>query len=320
MDSKLLYQDFVEQQRILGYTKNICCKKLDEEDIKILNYLYLTYLKGKDKQLYLDNICFNELIDITKFCIGKYFSVHNVKKEKENVDFDTTMTDFFNLDKMSLNKAWNKKLQDIDPYSVPIEFEDGDSFEVSGLRVRLPEKYYYFCVPNFKIENLSIESIILGKNLNLSTVVTYAHELMHTQLEDRRIYTNDFQNIEIIPIFVELLIANYLDNKLINNFMARRLNDYLKYLSNINNFYDKIKRSGEDSTFSLFSCYANSIGKAIEIFDAYINANNDFDRRKIIYDIQDVIDGKITIEEMMGQHNIGKIKGKRLEIIKRWTR
>ena len=36
--------------------------------------------------------------------------------------------------------------------------------------------------------------------------------------------------------------------------------------------------------------------------------------------IQEVLDGKITIEELLGQNKIGKTPGKRLEIVRKWVR
>lgn len=68
-----------------------------------------------------------------------------------------------------------------------------------------------------------------------------------------------------------------------------------------------------------YSSYVNSISKAMELFDNYINASC-FYKRKIIYGVQDVLDGKITIEELLEQNKIGKTPGKRLEIVKKWTK
>ena len=57
----------------------------------------------------------------------------------------------------------------------------------------------------------------------------------------------------------------------------------------------------------------------MELFDNYINASCSY-KRKIIYGIQDVLDGKITIEELLEQNKIGKTPGKRLAIVKKWTK
>ena len=142
---------------------------------------------------------------------------------------------------------------------------------------------------------------------------------MHTQLEDRRLYTNDYQNIEIIPIFVELLIANYLDAKIIDKLKMLRLNDFLSYLISINDYFKKNNQRKEEVDNVRYSSYVNSISKAMELFDNYINASCSY-KRKIIYGIQDVLDGKITIEELLVQNKIGKTPGKRLAIVKKWTK
>ena len=316
MKNKSLYDDleskeFIQKQRMLGYTKNVCCKKLGLEDKIILKYLKTVDF---DRKLILDELYLDELIDITKYCVSRYFNIHDVMREKKELPFD--------MEKVNENRIlleWNKNLESINPYSIPIKFEEGKSFEVSAMIASIPVEYAYYYNPDIKFENLSIKSITLGEDLNLLTVPIYTHEIMHTQLEDRRLYTNDYQNIEIIPIFVELLIANYLDAKIIDKLKMLRLNDFLSYLISINDYFKKNNKRKEEVDNVRYSSYVNSISKAMELFDNYINASCS-DKRKIIYGIQDVLDGKITIEELLEQNKIGKTPGKRLAIVKKWTK
>ena len=316
MKNKSLYDDleskeFIQKQHMLGYTKNVCCKKLGLEDKIILKYLGTVDF---DRKLILDELYLDELIDITKYCVSRYFNIHDVMREKKELPFD--------MEKVNENRIlleWNKNLESINPYSIPIKFEEGKSFEVSAMIASIPVEYAYYYNPDIKFENLSIKSITLGEDLNLLTVPIYTHEIMHTQLEDRRLYTNDYQNIEIIPIFVELLIANYLDAKIIDKLKMLRLNDFLSYLISINDYFKKNNKRKEEVANVRYSSYVNSISKAMELFDNYINASCSY-KRKIIYGIQDVLDGKITIEELLEQNKIGKTPGKRLAIVKKWTK
>ena len=316
MKNKSLYDDleskeFIQKQHMLGYTKNVCCKKLGLEDKIILKYLKTVDF---DRKLILDELYLDELIDITKYCVSRYFNIHDVMREKKELLFD--------MEKVNENRIlleWNKNLESINPYSIPIKFEEGKSFEVSAMIASIPIEYAYYYNPDIKFENLSIKSITLGEDLNLLTVPIYTHEIMHTQLEDRRLYTNDYQNIEIIPIFVEMLIANYLDAKIIDKLKMLRLNDFLSYLISINDYFKKNNKRKEEVDNVRYSSYVNSISKAMELFDNYINASC-FYKRKIIYGVQDVLDGKITIEELLEQNKIGKTPGKRLEIVKKWTK
>ena len=316
MKNKSLYDDleskeFIQKQHMLGYTKNVCCKKLGLEDKIILKYLKTVDF---DRKLILDELYLDELIDITKYCVSRYFNIHDVMREKKELPFD--------MEKVNENRIlleWNKNLESINPYSIPIKFEEGKSFEVSAMIASIPIEYAYYYNPDIKFENLSIKSITLGEDLNLWTVPIYTHEIMHTQLEDRRLYTNDYQNIEIIPIFVEMLIANYLDAKIIDKLKMLRLNDFLSYLISINDYFKKNNKRKEEVDNVRYSSYVNSISKAMELFDNYINASCSY-KRKIIYGIQDVLDGKITIEELLEQNKIGKTPGKRLAIVKKWTK
>ena len=316
MKNKSLYDDleskeFIQKQHMLGYTKNVCCKKLGLEDKIILKYLKTVDF---DRKLILDELYLDELIDITKYCVSRYFNIHDVMREKKELPFD--------MEKVNENRIlleWNKNLESINPYSIPIKFEEGKSFEVSAMIASIPIEYAYYYNPDIKFENLSIKSITLGEDLNLLTVPIYTHEIMHTQLEDRRLYTNDYQNIEIIPIFVEMLIANYLDAKIIDKLKMLRVNDFLSYLISINDYFKKNNKRKEEVDNVRYSSYVNSISKAMELFDNYINASCSY-KRKIIYGIQDVLDGKITIEELLEQNKIGKTPGKRLAIVKKWTK
>lgn len=316
MKNKSLYDDleskeFIQKLHMLGYTKNVCCKKLGLEDKIILKYLGTVDF---DRKLILDELYLDELIDITKYCVSRYFNIHDVMREKKELPFD--------MEKVNENRIlleWNKNLESINPYSIPIKFEEGKSFEVSAMIASIPIEYAYYYNPDIKFENLSIKSITLGEDLNLLTVPIYTHEIMHTQLEDRRLYTNDYQNIEIIPIFVEMLIANYLDAKIIDKLKMLRLNDFLSYLISINDYFKKNNKRKEEVDNVRYSSYVNSISKAMELFDNYINASCSY-KRKIIYGIQDVLDGKITIEELLEQNKIGKTPGKRLEIVRKWVR
>ena len=316
MKNKSLYDDleskeFIQKQHMLGYTKNVCCKKLGLEDKIILKYLKTVDF---DRKLILDELYLDELIDITKYCVSRYFNIHDVMREKKELPFD--------MEKVNENRIlleWNKNLGSINPYSIPIKFEEGKSFEVSAMIASIPIESAYYYNPDIKFENLSIKSITLGEDLNLLTVPFYTHEIMHTQLEDRRLYTNDYQNIEIIPIFVELLIANYLDAKIIDKLKMLRLNDFLSYLISINDYFKKNNKRKEEVDNVRYSSYVNSISKAMELFDNYINASCSY-KRKIIYGIQDVLDGKITIEELLEQNKIGKTPGKRLAIVKKGTK
>ena len=314
MGEEQSYQDFINVNHALGYTKDLYFKKLNQEDKKILHYLKKINLDRKidlDKEFNLDNMCLKELIDVAKYYISKCFTLHDVMIEKKNSTFNIAKVNGKNL-----NLEWNKSLESINPYDIPIEIDGGISREVSGMAYFAPIKHDIFNNANFKFENVSIDFIMLGRDLNLLTVPTYAHEMMHAQLETKRTYTNDYQKREIIPIFVELLIANCLKTKIVDNWKMMRLYDYLHYLMD----YDSRANTDRKKIENVYNfCYITSISKAIELFDNYVNASC-CEKRKIIYGVQDVLDGKITIEELLEQNKIGKTPGKRLEIVKKWTR
>lgn len=175
-------------------------------------------------------------------------------------------------------------------------------------------------------------AILLDSELTPFSITSYAHELIHTQLEDKRVYTNNYYNKEILSRFIELLVSYTISNdekyKTLNignislgtmsiidnmNFLKNDLNTLMN-VENLANVND------EKYIFLIeISTYVNSMLVALELFDNYLNAFCN-EKRKIIYGIQEVLDGKITIEELLGQNKIGKTPEKRLEIVRKWVR
>lgn len=316
------FLDFVRCQRNLGYTKGNEILRLSKEELEILMHLAKYTL---NVNFILDCISEDELKKLTKECLNSYFSLHNIKKTRDNYTLSTKGKIFG----FQINKAWNKCLEDADPYSIPIKYYNAES-NFGYLLTAYPKLKIDM---DFKIKNVGMVAIILGSELTALSIPSYAHELMHTQLEDKRIYTNDFYNKEVLSRFVEFLVSynlstnkeySYLNRgfisiydmkKIVNmNFLKQDLNALIN-IKDGRDFSDK-----EYICLIEISAYINSTLVAMELFDNYINAESDSERRKIIYGIQDVMDGKITIEELLEENKIGKTPGKRLEIVRKWVR
>lgn len=316
------FLEFIKCQRNLGYTKGNEILRLSKEELEIFMHLARYTLNCN---FILDCISEDELKKLTKECLNNYFSLHNIKKTRDNYTLSTKGKIFG----FQINKAWNKCLEEADPYSIPIKYYNAES-NFGYLLMAYPRLKIDM---DFKIENVGMVAIILGSELTALSIPSYAHELMHTQLEDKRIYTNDFYNKEVLSRFVEFLVSynlstnkeySYLNRgftsiydmkKIVNmNFLKQDLNALIN-IKNGRDFSDK-----EYICLIEISTYINSTLVAMELFGNYINADSDSVRRKIIYGIQDVMNGKITIEELLEENKIGKTPGKRLEIVRKWVR
>ena len=272
------FLEFIKYQKALGYTKGNEVLSLSKENINILNYLNKYTL---DINFKLKSISENTLKEVTKECLNNYFKLHNVKKLIADYSFPSKRKIFG----FQINKAWNNCLKEVEPYSIPINYLNKDR-NFGYLVTACPKLEKNI---NFKIANVGMIAILLDSELTPFSITSYAHELIHTQLEDKRVYTNNYYNKEILSRFIEFLVSYTISND-------------EKYIFLIE-----------------ISTYVNSMLVALELFDNYLNAFCN-EKRKIIYGIQEVLDGKITIEELLGQNKIGKTPGKRLEIVKKMVR
>ncbi len=315
------FLEFIKYQKALGYTKGNEVLSLSKENINILNYLNKYTL---DINFKLKSISENTLKEVTKECLNNYFKLHNVKKLIADYSFPSKRKIFG----FQINKAWNNCLKEVEPYSIPINYLNKDR-NFGYLVTACPKLEKNI---NFKIANVGMIAILLDSELTPFSITSYAHELIHTQLEDKRVYTNNYYNKEILSRFIELLVSYTISNdekyKTLNignislgtmgiinnmNFLKNDLNTLMN-VENLANVND------EKYIFLIeISTYVNSMLVALELFDNYLNAFCN-EKRKIIYGIQEVLDGKITIEELLGQNKIGTTPGKRLEIVRKWVR
>ena len=159
--------------------------------------------------------------------------------------------------------------------------------------------------------------ILLGNDLTKLSVSTYIHELGHTLQESIPGYADSFLNKEVISIFLEKLSALELDptGRLLEASERMRFSHLLNVIRIL---------SLNDLTNS-FSCedvidnykYLHSTLIAQKLFDLYLQEIKQRKRDKYIYEIQDIFDGKIQVEDMISNHSVTIQNAKDLSLIKR---
>lgn len=185
------FLEFIKYQKALGYTKGNEVLSLSKENINILNYLNKYTL---DINFKLISISENTLKEVTKECLNNYFKLHNVKKLIADYSFPSKRKIFG----FQINKAWNNCLKEVEPYSIPINYLNKDR-NFGYLVTACPKLEKNI---NFKIANVGMIAILLDSELTPFSITSYAHELIHTQLEDKRVYTNNYYNKEILSRFI----------------------------------------------------------------------------------------------------------------------
>lgn len=185
------------------------------------------------------------------------------------------------------------------PFDIPLSYEYDDNYSAkTELHVPTCDKEEFL-----KQMNIYFKGIILSRKITPIVGISYTHELTHTQLVGNRGIIKDFYNMELLPIFMELLYAYKADPsfKLFKTLLARRINYLLYSFDEIFNYYEGSKHTKMDAM--LDSKYVTSFLKALKLFNKYIYGSNEL-KSEIMGWIQQVFDGLMCLEDMLNHFEI----------------
>lgn len=280
---------------------------LSEEEQKILYNYYIdeeltniiNFINNRDD---LENIK-NAIINAKK---GFNFDITNQKLEKvKNI-----LNDYFNIKKVLyypttpsrfkfLRKKTYKNLSPMSPLDIPITYISCEEKKLDCSVIR--------SMPMQKLGNIQV---IQSINFTPSNIIaaTYAHEITHTQYKSK-----EFIYDEILPIFVEELINSLTDNN--KNIFYARINNLLECLKEINKNtlpQDEIEEFNKLNTIK----YIESTLIAYMLYHIYSNESLSSTKARIIDDVQSVIDGTLTIEELISKYELTDKNTKSLTLFK----
>lgn len=264
----------------------------------------------------LPSISLEEVKTGAKAFYDKYFTIHSIsslpiKTLQDNYGRITSLPDG-----PTIAEHYNSLTTTISPFELPIEIVQGQSMlgSVKKALILTP-------AAGFK-ENINIpfSHIELGNNLTQLSTATYIHEISHTQAESIPGYTESYYNKEVISIFLEKLAILEQDpsgNLLKVSERARfaYCNELIKYLKAT----DMLKRMNQYSYEQALEASAHIISTlyATKLFDKYQNAKKTKEKTRILSSIQDVFDGKQTIEELLSKEGITQGQIKDINLVKR---
>ena len=289
--------DFNKLQYLSGIEKKIN-KKLD--------YIFLN-----NCILDLESLNLEEAIDIVKDFYNDYFKVHNINYVDEALLDETVKGMNDNISASEFYDAINKILVSINPLDLP--FVINGEYNLDS-RIKIPI-YVYSGYPNEKNREMYFSKVTVGNLINSLTPVFVAHEMMHLETLSVIGYADDYLNCEVLSIFIEKIAALNMDKslkllKIIEKIRMRDLiEQYNKYLR------DRHQLLEEDMLISLM--YIKSSLVAQKLFDMYIREKREEKRDQYIYDIQDVIDGKMKVEELLLKRGITAGKCEYLKCLRR---
>ena len=175
----------------------------------------------------------------------------------------------------------------INPFRIPIKLDKTKGMKTGGL--------CYFEDRSNDENNKFFSYIRLNKLGNELTSAIYIHEIMHVGLINNNAVT-DKLNHEVLSVLMENLYGYYTNvhnaKALYNLRMA-----ILKYNINI------LCNSQNLKEVAAASIYVNSILKAINLYDKFTEFSKD-EQKEMINKIQDVLDKKITVEDMLNNYDV----------------
>ena len=278
---------------------------LSEEEQKILYNYYIdeeltniiNFINNRDD---LENIK-NAIINAKK---GFNFDITNLKLE----NVKNILNEYFNIKKVLyypttpsrfkfLRQKTYQKLTPLSPFDIPITYIPCEELKCSVIR----------SIPMQKLGNIQVIQSINFTPSNIMATI-YAHEITHTQYQSK-----EFIYDEILPIFVEELINSLTDNN--KNIFYTRINNLLECLKEINKNpfpQDEIEEFNKLNTIK----YIESTLIAYMLYHIYTNESLSSTKARIIDDVQSVIDGTLSIENLISKYELTDKNTKSLTLFK----
>lgn len=265
---------------------------------KYANSLLKTNLEKKASTL--DTLSLREVKKLSKDIVTEYFGdfpIYVLESEEpkeliKNADNPREAYDII-----------NNHLVIKTPYDLPIQLK-GDS-TLYGL-----VKRSVIIIPGHAEEDnrkIYFSKLELTSKLTKLTACTLSHEVAHIAQERNIGYTKDLLNREILPIFVERLVASRLDPS------GELLKLYSKYrIENCIQAYDNIIT--EPNNFNIL-IYIKSTLIALKLFDLYKRAGKYQD--KLIDEINKIFKGEQTVDDFLAKFRIDVYKCQDVNLLKK---
>jgi hypothetical protein len=126
----------------------------------------------------------------------------------------------------------------------------------------------------------------------------YAHEITHVEMENAGGGINKLTNSETLPIFIELLFSNKIeDGAVTNNIIKHRL----AYLSGAINRLIQEEKMDFQKRIKL-ETYVISIIQAINLYNKYMEGNDNI-KKEFIHKINNIFMGKRNTEDLLSKYD-----------------
>lgn len=232
-----------------------------KESLYFCNYIYDLYSLSTDSFLFLKKVGL-ELHDIP------YLSVDSLLENRIDEDI-------INL------------CSSISPFDLPVYYMNDLLF--NGKLSKM--------IINGEKTNIVFLAIGLSRDVNKLILPAYIHEIVHTQVDSNIGIVQDYQDTEILPIFMEKLVSYTMDKTggLLKNVEEIRFLHLLKSMSSL-----MIDKDLNDEDAIEASMYIVSTLKALKLFDLYLYGDSD----KVLSGVQNVFDGKLSLDSFLDSFGV----------------
>ena len=186
----------------------------------------------------------------------------------------------------------------IHPFALPIKYvSNNDSFYGCSREV------LSFTTGSEVCSSLKYRWIELPNDLTELTPLAYTHEIIHTQLNHVPGIIKEYNNIEFLSVFLEIVEAFESSNfNLMHIHDFYRLCELKEIINDLEKNYDSCNSKVRDILLEGTS-YLHSTLKAYHLFDIYLKGNNEL-RKTIMIGIQRVLSHIMSIEELLAYFDI----------------
>lgn len=187
----------------------------------------------------------------------------------------------------------------IDPYQLPINLEENENYRFAQL-----EQIGINC-NNRKI---LAQAPVVFQGITMNNIITnctpsiLTHEITHSQINSHKGITRSLYNLEIIPIFLQLVHNLEKDDDNLEIDKVFRLTEIADCINCLTEYYNREKTYSADDLFELTK-YLESTLKAFMLFEIYLNAKVN-KQKEILALIQKIFNGELTVEELLEKYNI----------------
>lgn len=235
----------------------------------------------------------NGIIKKAKRFLDNNFDLHDINYITSNISANISLVKEMGLlSDEEIIEQLKKETKIISPYQIPIKY----SWKTEIKKKRFTDLILFYY-------------IFLEKYMNQMTVPAYIHEIIHSQLLSQKGSIKNYLNRELLSIFLEQ-VSSIDNNDLLKNIKLLRCEELLECINTL-----KAPNISLDKKLEA-SVYIESIIKTQNLFEKYIHFGTQ-GKEKLLQYIQNIFDGKETVEDLLTRYNITFENSKDTKIIKK---